>query len=139
MGAVIGAAAGGGKGAAIGAGIGAAAAVVGVLSTRGKATEIYPESTMTFRLDTPLVISTVKSRQAFLSVSPRDYERAPNTRVAARNMQPQPVIYPYPPYPPYPPVYGPYPRYPGSRVGVIPSIVLVTPVVIDRRHDRRRR
>jgi hypothetical protein len=137
LGALIGAAAGDGKGAAIGAGIGAAAGVIGVLSTRGRATEIYPETTMTFRLDAPLEVSTEKSRQAFLAVAPRDYERT----LSPRDGRPQQVAYPaYPPYPPYPPVYAPYPRgrYPGSSVGIIPSIVLVTPVIIDHR-DRGRR
>jgi hypothetical protein len=139
LGALIGAAAGNGKGAAIGAGIGAAASVVGVLSTRGRATEIYPESTMTFRLDAPLIVPTAKSRQAFLAVSPRDYERAPSTRVASRDRRP--IHGGYPPSP-YPPVYDPYPsrypRYPGSRIGIIPSIVLVSPIIIDHR-DRNRR
>jgi hypothetical protein len=139
LGALIGAAAGNGKGAAIGAGIGAAASVVGVLSTRGRATEIYPESTITFRLDAPLTVSTARSRQAFLAVSPRDYERAPSVRVGSRDGRREQGA--YSPYP-YPPVYGPYPsrypRYPGSRIGIIPSIVLVSPIIIDHR-DRNRR
>lgn len=140
LGAIIGAAAGHGKGAAIGAGIGAAAATVGVLSTRGRATEIYPESTMTFRLDAPLIVSTEKSRQAFLAVSPNDYERAPSVRIPPRDLRPEPVAYPgYPPYPDYNP-YPRYPRYPGSRIGIIPSIVLVTPIIINHRdRDRHRR
>lgn len=141
VGAVIGAAAGDGKGAAIGAGIGAAAGVVGVLSTRGRATEIYPESTMTFRLDAPLTVSTEKSRQAFLAVSPRDYERAPNVRATPREGRAEQVAYPR--YPPYPPVYDPYPRYPrypGSRVGILPSIVVITPVIFNNRdRDGRHR
>jgi hypothetical protein len=139
LGTLIGAAAGDGKGAAIGAGIGAAAGVIGVLSTRGKATEIYPESVMTFRLGAPLTVSTEKSRQAFLSVSPRDYERAPAARESPRDRRAEQVAYPYPP------VYDPYPRgprFPGTRVGIIPSIVLVSPIIInhgDRDRDRRRR
>lgn len=143
LGALIGAAAGDGKGAAIGAGVGAAAATIAVLSTRGPATEIYPESTLTFRLDAPLSISTERSRQAFLAVSPRDYERAPSAFISPRDARPHQVA--YPPYPPsYPPVYGPYPPgyppYPRSRVGVLPSIVLVTPVIINHRdHDGHHR
>ncbi len=138
IGALIGAAAADGKGAAIGAGIGAAAGVVGVLSTRGRPTEIYPESTVTFRLDAPLTVSTVKSRQAFLAVSPNDYEKAPSVGVPPRDGRPQEAA--YPPYPPYPPVYGPYPRYPGSRAGIIPTIILSTPIIIDHRaRDRRHR
>ncbi len=52
IGAVVGAAAGGGRGAAIGAAAGAAAGIAGILTTRGRATEIYPETVLTFR---PLV------------------------------------------------------------------------------------
>jgi hypothetical protein len=143
VGAIIGAAAGRGKGALIGAGIGAAAATVGVLATRGKATEIYPESTMTFRLDAPLVVSTEKTRQAFVAVSPRDYERAPSVRTPARDLRPNSIARaPYPP--PYPPSYAPYPRSPRrSGIGaIIPTIVLVAPIVLDHRdrgnHRRRR-
>jgi hypothetical protein len=150
VGALIGAAAGQGKGAIIGAGIGAAAATVGVLATRGKATEVYPESTITFRLDAPLVISTAKTRQAFVAVTPRDYETAPGVRIPARNIRPNSIVrtsppYPYPAYPPpYPPVYNRYPGYP-RRTGIgaiLPSIVLVAPIGIDHRdrdYDRRRR
>jgi hypothetical protein len=140
LGTLIGAAAADGKGAAIGAGLGTAAGVIGVLSTRGKATEIYPESVMTFRLDAPLTVSTERSRQAFVSVSPRDYERAPAVRVPRRDPRFEQVSYPYPPYPP---VYDPYPggpRFPGTRVGIIPSIVLVSPIIINHRdRDRHHR
>jgi len=132
LGALIGAAAGDGKGAAIGAGIGAAAATVGVLSTRGPAAEIFPESTMTFRLDAPLSVSTEKSRRAFLAVSPRDYDNNQSARIPPRDARAHQVA-----YPPYPPVYGPYPPgyppYPGSSIGIIPSIVLVTPAIINHR------
>ena len=138
MGILIGATAGEGKGAAIGAGVGAAAGVIGVLSTRGHATEIYPESTITFRLDAPLTISTEKSRRAFLAVSPRDYEKAPSAR--PREPRVEHAVYPHPPYPP---VYGPFPRgpvYPGPHIGIIPSIVLVSPIIINHQdHDGRRR
>ena len=141
-GALIGAAAGDGKGAAIGAGIGAAASIAGVLATRGRPTEIYPETTVTFRLDAPMTISTEKSRQAFLAVSPNDYERAPSVRVPPRDVRSDPEAYPAS----YPPVYDPYPRYPGrypgSRVGIIPAIVVIPSIIIDHRNrdrDRDRR
>lgn len=96
FGALIGAAVGDGKGAAIGAVIGAAASGAGVLSTRGRATEIRPETTLTFRLDTPLTVSTQRSQQAFVAVSPADYSSAPTLRIPARQrvVQPRPVIYP---------------------------------------------
>jgi hypothetical protein len=73
IGAVIGAAAGGGKGAAVGAAIGAVAGMAGALSTRGRPTEIYPETALAFRLQAPVTISTENSRQAFLPVEQRDY------------------------------------------------------------------
>lgn len=76
-GAVIGAAADWGRGAAIGAGAGAAAGLAGVLLTRGHASEVDPESILTFRIDAPVEISTARAPQAFRWVSPGDYERTP--------------------------------------------------------------
>lgn len=73
LGAAIGGIAGGGRGAAIGAVGGAAAAAAGILATRGRRTEIVAETTLTFRLETPLTISTERSQQAFRPVSPEDY------------------------------------------------------------------
>jgi hypothetical protein len=95
VGAVIGAIAGGGKGAAIGAAVGAAAGVAGVLSTRGRPTEVYPEAQMTFRLQDPATIFTEQSRHAFLPVNPSDYDRAP-----VRNPERYPAARSYPPPPP---------------------------------------
>jgi len=69
MGAAIGAAAEGGVGAGIGALAGAAAGMIGVLATRGKATVVYPETTLTFRLEEPLSISTESSGRAFRPVA----------------------------------------------------------------------
>jgi hypothetical protein len=100
-GAVIGAIAGGGTGAAIGAAIGAAAGVAGVLSTRGRPTDIYPEAQLTFRLQNPVTISTEQSQQAFLPVTPDDYNRGP-----VRNPDGYPSARGYPP--PAPPYYYPY-------------------------------
>ena len=134
--AAIGAAAGGGKGAIIGAGVGAGAATVGVLSTKGKAVEIYPESTITFRLDAPLIVSTVRSRQAFLPVGPDDYSKeTPELRRPKRHdNDDDPTYYPGPRRGP---VYDPYPR---SRIGVIPSIVIVPNIIINSRgRDRHGR
>jgi hypothetical protein len=129
-GAIIGAIAGGGTGAAIGAAVGAAAGVTGVLATRGRATEIYQEAQLTFRLQAPITISTEQSRQAFLPVTQSDYDRGP-----ARNPDRYPEARSYPPPPPryyYPYDYYPYdyfsfygyfgPRYYlGSRVYIGPS------------------
>src|SRR5262249_17020147 len=53
-GAAIGAAADWGRGAAIGAGIGAMAGAVGVLLTRNHPTEVYPETALTFRIESPV-------------------------------------------------------------------------------------
>jgi hypothetical protein len=105
-GAVIGAIAGGGTGAAIGAAVGAAAGVAGVLSTRGKATEIYPESQLTFRLENPVSISTAQSRHAFLPVNQDDY----NNRRAVRNPDRYPAARSYSTPPPrfYGYDYDPY-------------------------------
>lgn len=73
-GAAIGAAAAGGVGAGIGALAGAAASAIGVLSTRGRATEIYPEAEIRFRTLEPITISTDRSAQAFLAVRQDDYQ-----------------------------------------------------------------
>jgi hypothetical protein len=101
-GAVIGAIAGGGTGAAIGAAIGAAAGVAGVLSTRGRPTEVHPETQLTFRLESPATISTEQSRHAFLPVSPGDYNRGPSTN---SNRYPEARNYPIGPRPYFVPYY----------------------------------
>jgi hypothetical protein len=102
LGAGIGAAAAGGEGAAIGAGAGFVASIAGVLLTRGRPTIIAPESLLTFRLETPITVSTVHGQAAFRPVTSQDY--APKPR-------PRRVVRPYYPYA-YPPPYAygyPYP------------------------------
>ncbi len=74
-GAAIGAAAGGGTGAGIGALAGAGAAAIGVLATRGRATEIYPETVVTFRTLAPITISTERAPHAFQPIRQTEYER----------------------------------------------------------------
>jgi hypothetical protein len=74
FGALIGAAADWGRGAAIGAGIGAAAGIGAVLLTRGRPTEVPPETPLSFRLVDPVTIDTTKSQQAFLPVTQQDFE-----------------------------------------------------------------
>ncbi|HEV2201793.1 MAG TPA: hypothetical protein VGR73_18390 [Bryobacteraceae bacterium] len=99
VGAVIGAAAQGGRGAAIGAGAGAAAGIIGVLLTKGYPTVIHPESVLTFRVESPVVVATDRAPQAFRYVAPGDYSQpAEQPRLARR------------PPPPYygPGYYGPY-------------------------------
>lgn len=116
MGAAIGAAAGGGQGAAIGAGAGAVASTLGVLLTRGRPTQIYPETMLTFRVDGPVQISTARSSAAFRYADQSDYgpaagEPAPRVRMAPGPVAAAPYPYPAPYY--YDPFY-PYPYYGGG-------------------------
>ncbi len=99
MGAAIGGAANGGEGAGIGAAIGAGAGLAGVLLTRGRATVIPPETSLTFQLRYPVAISTANSGPAFRPVVPEDYDN--------RSLQRRPGRYAEGPYP-LPPPYGPY-------------------------------
>ncbi len=105
LGAAIGAAAGGGEGAAIGAAAGVVAGIAGVLSTRGRATELYPETVLTFRLQNPVTVETQQAQQAFRPVSQTDYSGASANRNAPRMYRPveayPPPYYYYPPYPYY--------------------------------------
>jgi hypothetical protein len=107
LGTIIGAATGGGKGALIGAGIGAGAATAGVLSTRGMPAEVHAESTLAFRLDSPLVISTERSQHAFVSVVPEDYDSIPALKAPPR--QPDAEAYESRDY-------DRYPRFPAPPV-----------------------
>src|SRR5205809_2917226 len=91
VGAAIGAAADWGRGAAIGAGAGAAAGLIGVLLTRGHATVVYPETVLTFRLDTPVAVNTTRAPYAYRYVASEDYNRPVENRV----MQPRPGPRPY--------------------------------------------
>src|SRR3984957_2820127 len=114
-GAAIGAAAAGGSGAAIGAGAGFVASVAGVLLTRGKPTIIPPEDLLTFRLENPVTISTVRSNVAFRPVTPQDYAQSKPAPPRPRLVRPYPPPYgyygyPYGPYP-YPAYYGYYGRW----------------------------
>jgi hypothetical protein len=106
LGAAIGAAADWGTGAAIGAGAGAAAGVLGVLLTRGQPTVIPPESLLTFRIETPVTISTTRAPQAFRYVEAGDYQQPER----AQGPPPPPPPPPAPNYywgPPYPYYWGP--------------------------------
>lgn len=110
VGAAIGAAVNGGVGAGVGAGAGLLAGLIGVLTTRGHATVIPPESVLTFRIENPMTISTARTPQAFHFVQPEDYPRADNAQqryAAARPARPYYGGYPGPGYGP-----GYYPYYP---------------------------
>jgi hypothetical protein len=113
VGAAIGAGVGWGTGAAIGAGAGAAAGIIGVLVTRGHPSVIYPEQLLTFRIETPLNVSTALAPQAFRYIQPNEYDRP---------MESQPSLYTtagaYPPVAaPAPGYYGAYPYYPYPSYG----------------------
>jgi len=115
VGAGIGAVAGGGIGAGIGAGIGLIAGSAGVLLTRGRPTEVYPESMVTFRLGAPVAISTAQASAAFHYASQEDYGM-PGAQTRMAQGPPRPGVGPmgaaYAPYPGYAPYYPyPYPYY----------------------------
>jgi hypothetical protein len=97
VGAAIGAAADWGRGAAIGAGAGAAAGLIGVLLTRGHPTVVYPETLLTFRIDTPVTVSTTRAPQAFRYVDPYEYDRPVQTQVV-HERRPAPYYNGAPPY-----------------------------------------
>ncbi len=110
-GAAIGAAAAGGPGAAIGAGAGFVASVAGVLLTRGKPTIIPPEDVLTFRLENPVSISTVRGQLAYRPVTQQDYAQSQRPANRPRLARPYPRPYGYYPYP-YPCCgYYPYPAF----------------------------
>ena len=97
VGAAIGAAADWGRGAAIGAGAGAVAGLAGVLLTRGHPTVVYPETLLTFRIDTPVTVSTMRAPQAFRYVDPYEYDRPVQTQVS-HERRPAPYYNGAPPY-----------------------------------------
>jgi hypothetical protein len=112
-GAAIGAAAAGGVGAGIGAGAGLIASTIGVLVTRGRPTEIFPESQLTFRLAKPVTFSTDRAPQAFVAVNSPEASQPP-VRAQAPPPGYQGGYQGYPPPPPpyyYPPAYPYYPYY----------------------------
>jgi hypothetical protein len=73
VGAAIGAAAAGGSGAGLGAIAGAGASLIGVLASKGRATEIYPEDLVNFRTLAPVQIETEQAAHAFQPVRQEDY------------------------------------------------------------------
>src|ERR1035441_5180104 len=116
VGAGIGAAADWGRGAAIGAGAGATAGIVGVLLTRGRPTVVYPETLLTFRVDTPVNVDLTRAPQAFRYVGPDEYDHPMQTTVARRPPS-RPYYTPYPYYGGYPYGYGGYPYGYGGYYG----------------------
>jgi hypothetical protein len=118
-GAAIGAGVNGGVGAGVGAAAGLVVSTIGVLLTRGRPTVVYPETPLTFSMETPIVVDN--SQQAFHFASQYDY----NARVAPPRPGYGPAYGPYRPpppyyggyYAPYPYAYGyPYPYFYGPSV-----------------------
>ncbi len=97
-GAAIGAAAAGGFGAGMGAIAGAVASGIGVLATRGRATEIYPETVVTFRTLAPITISTERAPHAFQPVRQTDYENQSLDRRPAPQPRPSLIYGGYDPF-----------------------------------------
>jgi len=113
VGAAVGAAAGWGTGAAIGAGAGAIAGMAGVVLTKNHPSVIYPETALTFRVESPVTIATDRAPQAFRYVGPEDYNR-PVQRQLVQSRPPGSYGYGYAsPYYGYGYPYGGYyPYYP---------------------------
>jgi hypothetical protein len=105
IGAAIGGAVDGGFGAGMGAIGGAVVSTIGVLATRGRATVIYPESTLTFRMEAPVMIDAGPYQDAFQPVSQQDYEQANLHRQGPPPAAPYYNAYPPPYYSGYPPYY----------------------------------
>jgi hypothetical protein len=104
-GAAIGAGVNGGVGAGVGAAAGLVVSTIGVMLTRGRPTVVYPETPLTFSMETPLTVDN--SQQVFQYAGQYDY----NARVAPPQ-GPRPG-YGYGPgvyggAPPPPPYYGGY-------------------------------
>jgi hypothetical protein len=107
-GAAIGAGVNGGVGAGVGAAAGLVVSTIGVLLTRGRPTVVYPETPLTFSMQTPVTLDN--SQQAFHYASQYDY----NARAAAP-MGPRPgygSAYGPSPYAAPAPYYGGYAPYP---------------------------
>jgi hypothetical protein len=91
--------------------------------TRNQPTVIYPETALTFRIESPIAVDTTRAPQAFRYVSPNDYDRPVEAHVQRR--PPATRCYGCAPVPPYGgPVYGPYPYYGGPYYGAGVSIMI---------------
>jgi len=75
----------------------AVAGLAGVLLTRGHPTVVYPETLLTFRIDTPVTVSTMRAPQAFRYVDPYEYDRPVQTQVS-HERRPAPYYNGAPPY-----------------------------------------
>lgn len=96
VGALIGAAAAGGTGAGLGAIAGAGAAAIGVLATKGRPTEIYPEDLVNFRTLAPIQVNTEQAAHAFQPVRQEDYsptQLQPRVTRQSAAIGPTPFLY----------------------------------------------
>jgi len=110
-GAGIGAGVNGGVGAGVGAAAGLVVSTIGVLLTRGRPTVVYPETPLTFSMETPIVLDN--SQQSFQYASQVNYNAGAGRPPAPRPGY-GPGVYGAPP----PPYYGYYPgvyAYPYPR------------------------
>jgi len=114
-GAAIGAGVNGGVGAGVGAAAGLVVSTIGVLLTRGRPTVVYPETPLTFSMETPIVLDN--AQQSFQYAAQPDYNARMSRPLAPRPGY-GPGVYggaaPPPYYGYYPGVYGypyPYPYY----------------------------
>jgi hypothetical protein len=82
----------------MGAIAGAVAGGIGVLATRGRATEIYPETVVTFRTTAPITINTERAPHAFQPVRQTDYENRSLDRRPAPQPRPSLLYGGYNPY-----------------------------------------
>lgn len=105
LGAAIGAAADGGFGAGMGAIGGAVVGTIGILATRGRPAVVYPETMLTFRLESPVTF-TSNNPQVFTTASQEDYDRRPAPGPGPYQRAPYRAGY-YPPPPPPPYYWGP--------------------------------
>jgi hypothetical protein len=105
-----------GNGAAIGAGAGAAVGILGVLLTRGRPTDVYPEQMLTFETAAPVAINTTQGAEAFHYVGPDDYPQQGGP--GNRQGPPQRPCYGYGCPPPAPYYYGYGAGYPYWGPGV---------------------
>ncbi|MGA2213743.1 MAG: hypothetical protein ABSH31_10755 [Bryobacteraceae bacterium] len=115
-GAAIGAGVNGGVGAGVGAAAGLVVSTIGVMLTRGRPTVVYPETPLTFSMQTPITLDN--SQQAFRYASQYDYNGRPAPPRPGYRSAYGPYPYaPAPYYAPYPYAYGyPYPYFYGPSV-----------------------
>ena len=96
-----------------------------MLLTRGRPTVVYPESLLTFRLDSPVTVDLTHAPQAFRYVSPDDFQGGSQPTMARRApMQGGPSYGPHGPG--YGASYGP--GY-GPALMLIPAMLALIPMV----------